>query len=306
MSARWERTRGGGRARPPGVRADFPGRAGRSGARGEARAGGRRSIQDRLDGALVDVAVHRTVAYRDLVDRHFDGHPYAARRGVDRLVRAGFLVQEKATGPKGGSFLVVHPTRRGAEAARSLAAKAGLDPDQRSWDGPGRQGDLVHDTAIYRAVQEHRAALRRDGGRVVRIRLDAELRGIVAKRSEEARVRAGRDAADLARRRAARALGLPVLESGRVLYPDAQVEYRSEDGDIGRVNIEIATEHYRSGDVAAKARAGFAVHASSGRALRTVLAGLRRAAAAAARAARGGGGGSGGGGRGDEPATVEL
>lgn len=305
MTARWERSRGGEGHRPPRVRPELPGRASRSGARGEARDGPRRAIQDRLDGALVDVAVHRAVAYQDLVQAHFGGHPYAARRGVDRLVRAGFVVQDKAAGPKGGTFLVVHPTQRGAEAARSLLRKAGLDPDQRSWDGPGRQGDLVHDVAIYRAVQEHRGTLRRDGARVARIRLDAELRGIVAKRSEEARARAGRDAADLARRRAARELGLPVLESGQVLYPDAQVEYHDESGAIGRVNIEIATEHYRSGDVAAKAAAGFAVHASSGRALRTVLAGLRRAAGAAARAARGDGSGSGGG-RDDEPATVEL
>ena len=253
----------------------------------------------------MDVAVHRAVAYRDLADRHFGGHPYAARRGVDRLVRAGFLVQEKATGPKGGTFLVVHPTQCGAEAARSLVPRAGLHADQRSWSGPGRKGDLVHDTAIYRAVQQHRATIEKGGGRLARIRLDAELRGIVAKRSEEARVRAGRDAADLARRRAARELGLPVLETGQVLYPDAQVEYQGEGGDIGRVNIEIATEHYRSGDVAAKAGAGFAVHASSARALRTVMAGLRRAAATAARAA-GPDSGGGGGGRGDEPATVEL
>lgn len=306
MSTRWERSRDGERARPPTGRPAFSGRGGRAGARDETRGPGRRSIQNRLDGALVDVAVHRAVAYRDLVERHFDGHPYAGRRGVDRLLRAGFLVQEKATGPKGGSFLVLHPTQRGAEAARSLVPDAGLDPDQRSWHSAGRKGDLLHDTAIYRAVQQHRAALAKEGARLVRIRLDAELRGIIAKRSEETRVRAGRDAADLARRRAARELGLPVQQSGQVLYPDAQVEYRDEDGGIGRVNIEIATEHYRSGDIAAKAGAGFAVHASSGRALRTVMAGLRRAAGAAARAARGDSSGSGGGGRGDEPAAVEL
>ena len=251
----------------------------------------------------MDVAVHRTVAYRDLVDRHFGGHASAGRRGVDRLVRARLLVQDKADGPKGGRFLVLHPTRRGAQAAQSLVRGAGLHPAQRSWSGPGRKADLVHDAAIYRAVQEHQAVIRKDGGRVSRIRLDAELRSLVAKRSEEARVRAGRDAADLARRRTARELGLPVLESGQVLYPDAQVEYRDEGGDIGKVNIEIATEHYRSGDVAAKASAGFAVHASSGPALRTVMAGLRKAAGAAARIGRDGGGG---GGRRDDPASVEL
>ena len=303
MSTRWERPRSAERTHSVRVRPGLSDRGGRSGARGERRADGR-SIQERLDGALVDVAIHRAVAYRDLVDRHFDGHPYAARRAVDRLVRAGFVLQEKAAGPKGGSFLVIHPTQRGAEAARSLVRRAGFAPDQRSWTGPGRKGDLVHDTAIYRAVQEHRADLERDGARVTRIRLDAELRGTVAQRSEAARVRADRNAADLARRRAARELALPVLQSGRVLYPDAQIEYRSEVGAIGRINIEIATEHYRSGDVAAKAGAGFAVHASSGRAVGTVLAGLQRAAAAAAGAARGDS--TGGGRRDDDPATVEL
>ena len=299
MSARWDRSDVAGRAR------DTPVRPPRRGARGEARDPKPRSLQNRLDGTLVDVAVHRAVAYSDLVQHHFGGHPYAARRGVDRLVRAGYLVQSREPGPKGGTFLVVHATPQGAAVARSLAARAGLDRDQRAWSGIGRKTDLVHDVAIYRAVQEHRAQLVDGGARVTRIRLDAELRGIVARRSEEARVRAGKGAADAARREAARELGLPVLEDGKVLHPDAQVEYLDPAGDVGRVNIEIATEHYKPEAVAAKAGAGFAVHAANGRAGRTVLAGLATLAGLAGKAAadadRGGGGG-----RGDDPASVEL
>ena len=300
MSARWDRSDVAGRARDTTVRPP------RRGARGEARDPKPRSLQNRLDGALVDVAVHRAVAYTDLVQQHFGGHPYAARRGVDRLIRAGHLAQTREPGPKGGTFLVVHATRQGADVARSLAARAGLDRDQRAWSGIGRKADLVHDVAIYRAVQEHRGALVDGGARVTRIRLDAELRGIVARRSEEARVRAGKQAADAARREAARELGLPVLDNGKVLYPDAQVEYLDPDGDVGRVNIEIATEHYKPSAVAAKAGAGFAVHAANGRAGRTVMAGLATLAGAAGKTAAGADRGGGGGGRGDDPASVEL
>lgn len=299
MSTRWDRTDVAGRARDTTVRPP------RRGARGEAREPNPRSLQERLDGTLVDVAVHRAVAYADVVQHHFGGHPYAARRGVDRLVRAGYLAQTREPGPKGGTFLVLHATRRGADRARSLAGRGGLDPDQRAWSGLGRKADLVHDVALYRAVQAHRGQLVDAGARVTRIRLDAELRGIVAGRSEEARVRAGKRAADAARREAARELGLPVLEDGRVLYPDAQVEYLDSRGDVGRVSIEIATEHYKPEAVAAKARAGFAVHAANGRAGRTVLAGLAALAGLAGKAAAGAGGGSGGG-RGDDPGSVEL
>ena len=299
MSARWDRSDVAGRVR------DAPVPPRRRGARGEARDPKPRSLQERLDGALVDVAVHRAISYSDIVRQHFGGHPYAARRGVDRLVRAGYLAQSREPGPKGGTFLVLHATRRGADRARSLAASGGLDPDQRAWSGIGRKADLVHDVAIYRAVRDHRAQLVDVGARVTRIRLDAELRGIVARHSEEARARAGKRAADAARRDAARDLGLPVLDNGKVLYPDAQVEYLNPAGDVGRVSIEIATEHYKPEAVAAKARAGFAVHAANGRAGRNILAGLATLAGLAGKAAADADGG-GGGARGDDPASVEL
>ena len=53
-------------------------------------------------------------------------------------------------------------------------------------------------------------------------------------------------------------LGLPV-KAGKVEYPDAQLEY-DLDGRSGRVNVEIATEHYSAKSIGAKAAA--AVEAS--------------------------------------------
>ena len=73
-------------------------------------------------------------------------------------------------------------------------------------------------------------------------------------------MKGGKEAADAARVEKAAELGLPV-KAGKVEYPDAQLEY-DLDGRSGRVNVEIATEHYSTKSIGAKAAAGFAVHGS--------------------------------------------
>ena len=144
----------------------------------------------------------------------------------------------------------------------------------------------------------------RTGGAVSRIRLDAELRRAVNGRAERARATHGRKAADRERRRVAGDLDLPVRDDGRVLYPDAQIEYAGEDGrDPGRVNIEIVSEHYREGSVAQKALAGFAIYGANNAAGRAVASGLARAARSLAKSGDSGGGAAG---RRDDPASVEL
>ena len=97
------------------------------------------------------------------------------------------------------------------------------------------------------------------GAVLKRVRIDAELKREIARATETARARGGKEAADAARFEAAEALGLPVKD-GRVEYPDAQLEYHDIEGRTGRVNVEIATEHYSVKSIGAKAAAGFAVH----------------------------------------------
>ena len=72
------------------------------------------------------------------------------------------------------------------------------------------------------------------GGRVARIRIDAEL-------------------------------DLPMAR-GKVLFPDAQIEYVTAAGAGRRCNVEVASEHYGGGDIRAKAAVGFQMYAASGRA----------------------------------------
>ena len=153
-------------------------------------------------------------------------------------------------------------TPRGANTARELAVEQGLDPRQHIESGLVQQAQLVHDTAIYRACGRERRRLLQQGATLRRVRLDAELKSAIARRNETARVRDGRQAADTERRSGAQDLGLPIDENGRVHYPDAQLEYTDTDGRTSRVNVEVASGHYSTSAIRAKARAGFVVHAT--------------------------------------------
>ena len=253
----------------------------------------RETFQDRTDRAIADVGMYRTVAYRDLADAHFEGHPYAARRAVDQMVRAGHVREHKAQGPQGGSYKVLTLTERGVERAERVARDQGFDSQQKAWSGLVKPGELQHDVAVFRAARIEQIKLLEQGAVLKRVRIDAELKREIARATESARARGGKQAADAARLEAAEALGLSIKD-GRVEYPDAQLEYLDVEGRSGRVNVEVATEHYTAKSIAAKAAAGFAVHGSNGR--------------ASARIARSLGqdeGGGGGGGERDK-ASIEL
>ena len=269
--------------------------------------GQRKNFQERTDRAVAEVGMYRSVAYRDLAEAHFEGHPYAARRGVDRMIRAGHLREHTVQGPQGGSYKVLTLTGRGVERAERVAREQGLDKGQKAWSGLVKPAELQHDVAVFRAARIEQARLLERGAVLKRIRIDAELKCEIARATETARARGGREAADAARFRKAEELGLPVKD-GHVEYPDAQLEYSDMEGRSGRVNVEVATEHYSPKSIAAKAAAGFAVHGSNGRAAARVAqaAGGGRAARRVARSfGQDHSGGGGGGGRQDK-GSIEL
>ena len=254
----------------------------------------RQNFEARSDRALADLGMYRSVAYRDLAEAHYDGHPYAARRAVDRMIRGGYVQEHIVKGPQGGAFKVLTLTERGAERALRVAREQGLNSQQKAWSGLVKLNELQHDVAVFRAARIEQVRLLEQGAVLKRVRLDAELKSEAARATETARAREGKAAADAARFEAAERLGLPVKD-GRVKYPDAQLEYDIE-GRTGRVNIEIVTEHYRSGSIVAKAAAGFAIHGSTGRAMARVARALGRDQ----------GCGGGGGGASRDKGSIEL
>ena len=220
------------------------------------------SFEDRCAGALTDIGVFGAVSYRDLAEARFGGHPHTTGRAVNDWIGKGWVEEHRAIGPKGNPFKILSLTREGIAEARRKAAKRGMDPAQRIRTERMRPAETGHDTAIYRACQKERQRLAEQGATVKRVRLDAELKSAVARASEAARLKHGRQAADDERHRIASDLGLPLDDRGKVLYPDAQIEYEDADGRTGRVNVEVASGNYREPALRAKAAAGFAMHAN--------------------------------------------
>ena len=220
----------------------------------------RLSYQRRLERSLVEVGLYRSVSFRDLAEAHFDGHPYVARRAVNQWIRAGAWRENTVRGPKGNACKVLTATPAGAELARRQAVGQGLDPQQQTWAGLVKPGELAHDTEVYRAARAEIKRLLANQAAIRRIRIDAELKSIVAKRSETALARDGKAAADIERMQAAQDLGLPVDQQGKVHYPDVQIEYTDADGRTDHVNVEVATNDYRNRSIQAKAAAGFVIH----------------------------------------------
>ncbi len=96
-----------------------------------------------------------------------------------------------------------------------------------------KHSELQHDVAVFRAARMEQVRLLEQGAVLKRVRIDAELKREIARATETARARGGKEAADAARFEAAEALGLPVKD-GRVEYPDAQLEYSDVEGRTGR------------------------------------------------------------------------
>ena len=251
----------------------------------EARRRPRRTITERKRDALADVGLYRAVSYTDLSERHFDAHPYATRRAVNHMIRVGLIEEHEATGLEGHTFTVLTATALGKDAAQRAAVDAGHVPEQQTWTGLVKPAELSHDTAVYRAALDERARIEAEGGRVTRVRIDAELKACVATATEKARAEGGDRAADEAKRIAAQELGLHVVSNDQVLYPDAQLDIEDADGVSGRVNVELVSDHYHAAAIAAKAAAGYAMHGSSRSATRKIA----RALARETDAGRGGG-----------------
>ena len=49
--------------------------------------------------------------------------------------------------------------------------------------------------------------------------------------------------------------------AGKIPLPDLRIEYETREGEMARVDLELATEHYRGRNLAEKVRAGFSIYA---------------------------------------------
>jgi hypothetical protein len=171
-----------------------------------------------------------------------------------RSMHAQGLIRSVSFRSSSGSERRVHTL---TPVGRELVSALSPDVKQVYWSGIVKPAELEHDVLLYRAYIRERSRIRQVGFSEKRVVLDYEL-----KRKHFARVNkpgAGTSYRDI-QAESARELHLPVVD-GHVTFPDFRVEYEDDRGDVGRVDVEVATGNYREKHLAAKAAAGFRVYA---------------------------------------------
>jgi hypothetical protein len=114
-----------------------------------------------------------------------------------------------------------------------------------------------HDADLYRLYQKAAGKIERAGGRNLRVVLDYELK----KRVYHDLAKLGPDRASTeSKRTVAEQHGFQVVR-GKIPLPDVRIEYDAADSERARVDIELATSHYRLRNLAEKVRAGFSIYA---------------------------------------------
>jgi hypothetical protein len=199
---------------------------------------------------LHTVGTFRTVAVDDLVRSRYGGDYARFERDLRPVLRRGWMVRHTLPAARGGRApAVLTLTRDGADVTRRYLAQA----DQTIHWGLVKPKEQAHDTALFRVAEAESTRIARDGGAVRRVVLDAELKGQVAALRNAPT--APPDPEPIAR-----ALHLTVVD-GTIQIPDLRLEYETREGSVARVDLELATEHYKPSQVAAKAQAGFTIYA---------------------------------------------
>jgi hypothetical protein len=215
--------------------------------------------------ALQQVGTFRVVNARDLQEFLYAGNRTMANQDLRSLTEQGLMRRHTMAGQgRGPRLAVVSLTRDGVALVRQAAPEG-----QVMYDGFVKPREVPHDAALYRMYHAASRRIEQGGGRVRRVVLDYELKRQIQQRLNAPGVSTG--AVDALRQQVASDHGLRVVD-GTIQIPDLRLEYETSSGDTARVDLELATEHYKPSQLAAKARAGFTMYAPEAQAGRITAA----------------------------------
>ena len=216
--------------------------------------------------ALTEVGKFRVVGVDDLATLAYNDDRERMQSDLRNLAHQG-LVEHRGTSPlKNESRRVLTLTDQG----QRLIRRQGFVPDDQAiYSGLVKPKEAEHDADLYRMYHKAADEIERNGGKVLGVQLDYELKEELYQRLGRAQAR-GQGEIQRLKETFARDLNLPVVR-GKVSFPDLRIEYGTQENEIARLDLELATRHYHAGHLAEKARAGFQLYARSKDA-----AGLRR------------------------------
>jgi hypothetical protein len=203
---------------------------------------------------MVDLGKFRAVASEDLAEFAYGGNNDRMRPDVENLVRQGLVEMKSIPHEETGSRKLLTLTKNGH---RFLTQTQSAGKGQALYHGFAKPREAHHDADLYRLYQKAARKIERQGGKNLRVVLDYELK----KRVYHDLAKLGPDRASAESKRAiAEQHGLQVVR-GKIPLPDVRIEYDTLDGERARVDLELATGHYRGRTLAEKVRAGFSLYA---------------------------------------------
>ena len=206
---------------------------------------------------MVEVGKFRALAFEDLAEFAYGRDKDRLRPDVENLFQQGLIQMKSIPHEEKGSRQLIALTKQGH---RFLTVTQIAGKDQALYFGFAKPREAHHDADLYRVYQKAAKKIERGGGRNLHVVLDYELK----KRVYHDLAKLGPDRASAARKSdVAERHGLQVVR-GKIPLPDVRIEYDSPDGERSRVDLELATGHYRGRTLAEKVRAGFSIYAHAG------------------------------------------
>jgi hypothetical protein len=205
---------------------------------------------------LTDIGTFRALAVEDLTRYRYGGDQDLVRHDLQNLARYG-LIQSRTIHPERTVYVSLTQAGNRAIASRQREKK----PRQRLYNGFVKPREIGHDAALYRLYQHELQRIRNMGGKIDRVVLDYELKQSINRRLATLGS-LPKSKQDQERYEIAAAHGLKVV-NGKILLPDLRLEYEGPDQQIAKVDLELVTHHYHHKDLAAKAKAGFAMFVSA-------------------------------------------
>ena len=202
---------------------------------------------------LTEIGIFRALQFNDLVRHRYQGDLTETRKHLGSLSRAG-LVRSRVSYPD----RVLYVTLTSAGYRLLAANPERKNSKQKLYHGFVKPREARHDAALYRLYQQEVGRVEGTGGRVRRVILDFELKHSINRRL--AKLNSLSRAEQLhERRHIAQEHGLRVV-NGKIPLPDLRLEYEGPDQQLAKVDLELVTGHYHRGNLAAKAKAGFAMY----------------------------------------------
>jgi hypothetical protein len=203
---------------------------------------------------MAEIGKFRAIAVEDLREFRYSMDKNRLRLDVESLVRQGLLQMKSIPHEEKGSRQLLSLTKAGH---RLLTGHGFAGKDQALYFGFAKPREAHHDADLYRLYQKAASKIERAGGRNLRVILDYELK----KRVYHDLANLGSDrTSPESKRTVAERHDLQIVR-GKIPLPDVRIEYDTPDGERARVDIELATSHYRGRSLAEKVRAGFAIYA---------------------------------------------